>query len=45
MPSKVDVTLTLDRDLVDHFYACGKDWRKELNATLRKAVFDQTVDS
>ena len=28
LPSKVDVTLTLDRDLVDHFYACGKDWRK-----------------
>ena len=39
-PTKTQITLRLDADLVAHFRNHGKGWQTRLNNTLRKAVFD-----
>ena len=38
-PAKEWAYMPIDYDLLDHFRACGPDWHKRLNDTLRKAVF------
>ena len=40
-PTKRQVTLRLDPDVVDHFKATGRGWQTRLNDTLRRAVFDR----
>ncbi len=35
---KLQVTLRLDRDLVDHFKSAGPGWQTRLNDSLREAV-------
>ncbi len=40
-PTKQQVTLRLDPDVVDHFKATGRGWQTRLNDTLRRAVFDR----
>lgn len=37
-PTKVQVTLRLDRDIVEKFRATGRGWQSRLNQTLRKAM-------
>jgi len=37
-PTKIAVTLRLDRDVVDSFKAGGPGWQTRINETLRKAV-------
>ncbi len=37
-PTKVAVTLRLDRDVLDRFKAGGPGWQTRINATLRKAA-------
>lgn len=37
-PTKAQVTLRLDRDIVDHFRATGEGWQSRINAALREAV-------
>ncbi len=37
-PTKRQVTLRLDPDLIEHFKAGGQGWQTRLNAALRKAV-------
>lgn len=37
-PTKVQVTLRLDRDIVETFRATGPGWQRRLNDALRKAV-------
>ena len=37
-PTKQQVTLRLDRDLVERFRAGGPGWQTRINETLRKAV-------
>lgn len=37
-PTKQQVTLRLDRDLLDRFRAGGPGWQSRINETLRKAV-------
>ncbi|MGK2285055.1 BrnA antitoxin family protein [Pedomonas sp. V897] len=37
-PTKVQVTLRLDRDIVETFRATGRGWQSRLNQTLRKAM-------
>jgi len=36
--SKAQVTLRLDRDVVDKFRATGRGWQTRINAALRKAA-------
>lgn len=36
--SKVQTTLRLDRDVVDHFKAGGRGWQSRINAALKKAI-------
>lgn len=36
--TKVQTTLRLDRDVVDHFRAGGKGWQGRINAALRAAM-------
>jgi uncharacterized protein (DUF4415 family) len=36
--AKQQVTLRLDRDVVEHFRAGGAGWQSRMNAVLRKAV-------
>jgi uncharacterized protein (DUF4415 family) len=38
-PIKQQVTLRLDRDLINHFKSTGRGWQTRLNAALRKQVF------
>ena len=38
-PTKTQITLRLDADLVLHFRETGKGWQTHINDTLRKAVF------
>lgn len=37
-PTKEQVTLRLDPDVIDHFRARGKGWQVRINAALRKAA-------
>lgn len=37
-PTKQQVTLRLDRDLLERFRAGGPGWQSRINETLRKAV-------
>ena len=39
-PTKTQITLRLDADLVLHFRETGKGWQTRINDTLRRAVFD-----
>lgn len=36
--AKEDVTLRLDRDVIEHFKAGGAEWRSRMSAALRQAV-------
>jgi uncharacterized protein (DUF4415 family) len=36
--TKVQTTIRLDREIVDHFKAQGSGWQSRLNATLRGVV-------
>lgn len=36
-PTKQQVTLRLDRDVVERFRATGEGWQRRINDTLRKA--------
>ena len=40
-PTKNQVTLRLDADLVLRFRETGKGWQTRINDTLRRAVFDE----
>ena len=40
-PTKNQITLRLDADLVLHFRETGKGWQTRINDTLRSAVFDE----
>ena len=37
-PTKRQITLRLDRDVVDHFQASGAGWQTRINAALRRAM-------
>ncbi len=37
-PTKVQVTLRLDRDVVERFRATGSGWQTRINEALKKAV-------
>ena len=37
-PTKDQVTLRLDRDVVEHFKATGAGWQTRINAALRRAI-------
>lgn len=37
-PTKVQTTIRLDRQVIEHFRATGPGWQSRLNETLRKAV-------
>lgn len=37
-PTKVQTTLRLDREVVEHFRAAGRGWQGRINDTLKKAV-------
>ena len=39
-PTKTQITLRLDADLVLHFRETGKGWQTRMNDTLREAVFE-----
>ena len=39
-PTKDQITLRLDADLVLHFRETGQGWQTRINDTLRRAVFD-----
>lgn len=41
-PTKKQITIRLDADLVAHFRDNGKGWQTRLNETLRQAVFGST---
>jgi uncharacterized protein (DUF4415 family) len=36
--TKLQISLRVDRDVIDHFRARGKGWQGRINATLRKAA-------
>jgi uncharacterized protein (DUF4415 family) len=36
--TKMQTTLRLDRDVVDHFKAGGRGWQSRINAALKKAI-------
>jgi uncharacterized protein (DUF4415 family) len=38
-PTKLQVTLRLDRDLIAHFKRAGRGWQTRINAALRRQVF------
>ena len=40
-PTKVQTTIRLDRDLLDHFKRGGHGWQTRINDTLRQAVPSQ----
>ncbi len=44
-PTKKQVTIRLDADVVAHFRSDGEGWQTRLNKTLRKAVFGSTTGS
>jgi uncharacterized protein (DUF4415 family) len=37
-PTKRQISLRLDPDVIEHFRARGKGWQARINATLRKAA-------
>ncbi len=44
LPSpKVQTTLRLDRDVIDHFRAGGRGWQSRINAALREAISPKTA--
>ena len=40
-PTKVQTTIRIDRDLLDHFKRGGRGWQTRINDTLRNAVPSQ----
>jgi uncharacterized protein (DUF4415 family) len=42
-PTKAQVTLRLDRDILEHFRATGAGWQSRINAALRDLVGDKRV--
>ena len=38
-PTKQQITIRLDADVVEHFRSRGRGWQTRLNAELRRAVF------
>lgn len=38
VPTKVQVTLRLDRDVIERFRKSGKGWQTRINEALKKAV-------
>lgn len=36
--NKIQVTLRLDADVIEHFRSTGRGWQTRINETLRKAV-------
>ncbi len=42
-PTKAQVTLRLDRDIVEHFRATGDGWQSRINAALREIVGEKQV--
>jgi uncharacterized protein (DUF4415 family) len=40
-PTKAQITLRLDRDILEHFRATGDGWRSKINAALREIVGDK----
>ncbi len=37
-PTKDQITLRLDHDVVEHFKAAGEGWQSRINAVLREAI-------
>ena len=44
-PTKEEVHIRLDADVVEHFRISGRGWQTRLNETLRQAVFGQVGDA
>ena len=44
-PTKEQVHIRLDADIVEHFRSGGRGWQTRLNETLRQAVFGQADDA
>ena len=44
-PTKEQVHIRLDADVVEHFRRGGRGWQTRLNETLREAVFGQGSDA
>jgi uncharacterized protein (DUF4415 family) len=42
-PTKAQVTLRLDRDILEHFRATGAGWQSRINAALRDIVGERRV--
>jgi len=40
-PTKAQVTLRLDRDILEHFRATGAGWQSRINAALRDIVAEK----
>ncbi len=40
-PTKAQVTLRLDRDILEHFRATGEGWQSRINAALREIVAEK----
>ena len=38
-PTKQQITIRLDADVVEHFRSGGRGWQTRLNAELRRAAF------
>ena len=37
-PTKVQTTIRLDRDVIEHFRRAGRGWQSRVNETLKRAV-------
>ena len=44
-PTKEQIHIWLDADIVEHFWRGGRGWQTRLNETLREAVFGQGSDA
>ncbi|MDE2788366.1 MAG: BrnA antitoxin family protein [Chloroflexota bacterium] len=44
-PTKLQVHIRLDADIVEHFRSSGSGWQTRLNDTLRRAVFSADAQS
>ena len=44
-PTKEQVHIRLDADVIEHFRSGGRGWQTRLNETLRQAVFGQGGDA
>lgn len=38
VPTKIQTTIRLDRDVVEHFRSSGRGWQGRINETLKRAV-------